>query len=223
MLTNNKRRERNRNDLLEQILCFTVPEEGDQDQWQWKKTSETTTQALTWNRSETSVLPEEQSTVYSRLHQGLESQNWDIRVWQKSSFYSFECHLPPESDVFWIQTANTADSTYVTLSRALSNVPARLGHKGLVFGNSSDKPLAKSTLRYREGWVWVWWIRMAGRYRGNDKCVIRFNSKVELLCFQFVLFGVQSLGPKILCQIELWSANLKADCVNTYPYFCATQ
>lgn len=45
-------------------------------------------------------------------------------------FNSSECQLPQKSDVLWVQTANTADNIYTTLSKALSNVPSRLGHKG---------------------------------------------------------------------------------------------
>lgn len=53
-----------------------------------------------------------------------------------SSFYSFRSQ---------VKTANTAE-TFKDL-RTLSNVPARLGHKGPVLHSRLDKPLAKSTVK----------------------------------------------------------------------------
>lgn len=129
-------------------------------------------------------------------------------------FNSSECQLPPKCDVVWVQTANTADNIYTTLSNALSNVPARLGYKGLVFGNSSDKPLANSTVGYVDGWVW--WIRMAGRKTWKGECVVRSNSKAKLLLFLPVC--------NFWCQITeiKKTSETVADCVNRYPYFCYT-
>lgn len=95
------------------------------------------------------------SPAQSRLHQGSDSQNWLTKG--ESGKHPVLFPPVPTAPKIWDAfnpKSSMADNIHATLSIALSNVLARVIHKGLVFGNSSDKPLAKSTVWYRDGWVW---------------------------------------------------------------------
>lgn len=53
---------------------------------------------------------------------------------------------PKKCHPLQVPTATPADTIYRTLLKAESGVPARRGHEDLVFGTSSDEPLAKPTM-----------------------------------------------------------------------------
>lgn len=85
------------------------------------------------------------------------------------------------------------------------NVPAKVIHKGLVFGNSSDKRLAKLTVWYRDGCVW--WIRkqmkcLGGkRARGETQSEFRFMG--EALLFPFLHLSFCSFLFRVWCASSL--------------------